>query len=84
MEDRTTEEAHSTLLQPAWPNNDLAEVARLVREVSGEAPLVDLGETFGDPPTPDLSLPDGLHPSLAGQSAVAATLVERLGGHPTV
>jgi len=64
--------------EPMWRNADLAEVARLVREVAGDDPLVDLWEAFGDPPEPELLLPDGLHPSLAGQKAIAAALVEQL------
>jgi len=66
--------------QPVWRNADLAQVASLVREVAGEDPVVDLWEAFGDPPNPEFLLPDGLHPSLAGQKAIAAALVERLSG----
>ena len=65
--------------QPVWRNADLAEAARLVREVAGDDPLVDLWRAFGDPPQPEFLFPDGLHPSLAGQKAIAAALVERLG-----
>ncbi len=65
--------------EPTWRNADLNEVANLVREVAGEDTLVDLWEAFGDPPEPELLLPDGLHPSLAGQRAIATALVERLG-----
>jgi lysophospholipase L1-like esterase len=63
-----------------WRNADLAEVAKLAREVAGEDPLVDLWEVFGDPASPEFLLPDGLHPSLAGQKATAVALVERLAG----
>lgn len=80
IEDRVA--AGSSPSEPMWRNVDLAEVARLVREVAGEDPLVDLWEAFGDPVKPELLLPDGLHPSLAGQKAIAAALVERLGGVP--
>lgn len=66
--------------QPTWRDADLAKVARLVREAAGEDPLVDLRQAFGDPANPEFLLPDGLHPSLAGQKAIAAALVERLGG----
>lgn len=76
IEARVTE--GSSPSEPTWRNADLAEVARLVREVAGEDPLVDLWDAFGDPPRPELLLPDGLHPSLAGQKAIAATLVEQL------
>jgi acyl-CoA thioesterase I len=64
--------------EPTWRSADLAEVARLVREVAGDDPLVDLWKVFGDPAEPEFLLPDGLHPSLAGQKAIAAALVERL------
>lgn len=64
--------------QPVCRNADLAEVAKLVRKVAGEDPLVDLWEVFGDPAEPEFLLPDGLHPSLAGQKAIAVALVERL------
>ena len=77
IEDRVAE--GSSPSEPTWRNADLAEVARLVREVAGEDPLVDLWEAFGDPPKPELLLPDGLHPSLAGQRAIAAAFVEQLG-----
>jgi lysophospholipase L1-like esterase len=42
--------------------------------------LADLWEVFGNPPEPEFLLPDGLHPSLAGQKAIAAALVKRMGG----
>src|SRR5919112_3571761 len=77
IEDRVA--AGSSASEPTWHNANLAEVARLVREVAGEDPLVDLWEAFGDPPKPELLLPDGLHPSLAGQRAIAAAFVEQLG-----
>jgi lysophospholipase L1-like esterase len=66
--------------QPVWRNEDLAEVAKLVRKVAEGDPLVDLWEAFGDPAEPEFLLPDGLHPSIAGQKAIAAALVERLAG----
>jgi acyl-CoA thioesterase-1 len=77
IEDRITEE--TPLAEPVWHNADLADVARLIREVAGEDPLIDLWEVFGTPADPELLLPDGLHPSLVGQKAIAAALVDRLG-----
>ena len=77
VEERTTDVPAG---QPVWRNADLAEAARLVREVAGEDPLADLWEVFGNPPEPEFLLPDGLHPSLAGQKAIAAALVKRMGG----
>jgi acyl-CoA thioesterase I len=64
--------------QPAWRNEDLKKVARLVWEGAGKDPVVDLGKAFGDPANLELLLPDGLHPSLTGQKTIAAALVERL------
>jgi len=75
IEERTTEVPAG---EPVWRNADLAKVANLVRDVAGEDPLVDLWEVFGEPTDPELLLPDGLHPSLAGQRAIAAALVEQL------
>ena len=80
IEDRVLEDASP--IDPVWRNKDLAEVARLVREVAREDWLVDLWEAFGEPAQPEFLLPDGLHPSLAGQKAIVAALVERLGGDP--
>ncbi len=77
IEDQTTETPAG---QPVWRNRDLEQVARLVREVAGDDPLVDLWEAFGDPADPELLLPDGLHPSFAGQKAIAVAFVERLAG----
>jgi len=77
IEDR---QAPSPIEQPVWRNKDLAEVAKLVRKVAGKDPLVDLWEAFGDPAQPKFLLPDGLHPSFAGQKAIATALVERLAG----
>jgi lysophospholipase L1-like esterase len=65
--------------EPVWRNRDLTAVAKLVREVVvGEDLLVDLWEVFGDPTNPEYLLPDGLHPSLAGQKAIVQALVGRL------
>ncbi len=79
IEERTTDVPAG---QPIWRNADLAEAARLVREVAGEDPLADLWEVFGNPPEPGFLFPDGLHPSLAGQKEICAALVERLAAAP--
>jgi acyl-CoA thioesterase I len=76
IEDRITEE--TSFAEPVWRNVDLADVARLVREVAGEEPLIDLWKVFGTPAEPEFLLPDGLHPSLTGQKAIAAAVVEQL------
>ena len=76
IEARVNEDA--TPAGPAWSDEDLEELAKLVHEVAGEDPLVDLRKTFGNPANPDYLLPDGLHPSLEGQKAISAAVVERL------
>jgi len=76
IEDRVAQGAPP--IGPVWRNKDLAEVARFVSEMAGEGPLVDLWAAFGEPAQPKFLLPDGLHPSLAGQKAIAAALVEQL------
>jgi acyl-CoA thioesterase I len=59
-----------------WRNDDLLAVGDIIRGRS--EPVVDLQALFGVPPVADYLGPDGLHPSLAGQQAIARTVVERL------
>ena len=59
--------------QLMWLNEDLDAIADLVR--SQPDPVVDLQPLFGDP---DLLLPDGLHPSIAGQKVIVRALLEKL------
>jgi len=40
--------------------------------------VVDVQAVFGTPADPELQGPDGVHPSLAGQKAIARAFVERL------
>jgi lysophospholipase L1-like esterase len=42
--------------------------------------VVDLSDAFGSPPDAGLLNADGLHPTLAGQKAIARQFVERLAG----
>ncbi len=60
----------------AWSNRDLSAIAAVVRRQRDA--VVDLQAAFGNPANPDLLLPDGLHPSLAGQMVIVRALVERL------
>jgi lysophospholipase L1-like esterase len=62
--------------QSTWRNDDLLAVGDTVRGRS--EPVVDLQALFGVPPVADSPGPDGLHPSLAGQQAIARAVVERL------
>ena len=59
-----------------WRNADVLAVADFVREQ--EDPVVDLQAVFGLPADPELQGPDGVHPSLAGEGAIAGAFVERL------
>lgn len=64
--------------QLMWSNKDISAIAQIVRRQPGM--VIDLRPVFGNPPNPDLLLPDGLHPSLAGQTAIVRALVEQLSG----
>jgi lysophospholipase L1-like esterase len=59
-----------------WSNDDLRAVADAVKRMPD--PVVDLQALFGLPPNPSWLLDDGLHPSLEGQKAILAALVDRL------
>lgn len=59
-----------------WLNSDLSAISEQVRSLP--EPVVDLQSVFDGPDLGDLLLADGLHPSLAGQTKIAATLVEQL------
>ncbi|GLQ80457.1 esterase [Mesorhizobium huakuii] len=54
-------------------NEDLARVAKIVRE--GDGPVVDAFSMLGSPPHPDLLMDDGLHFTLAGQKRMAFEVV---------
>jgi lysophospholipase L1-like esterase len=59
-----------------WRNEDLFAVGDLICRRA--EPVVDLRQMFGEPPDPRYLLPDGLHPSLEGQTAIVRALVKRL------
>ena len=58
----------------------LIAIAAAVTNIAeqGHEPWVNLQDVFGLPPDPELLLPDGLHPSLAGQTAIVRAAVETL------
>jgi lysophospholipase L1-like esterase len=60
----------------SWRNTDLAEKARLVRRQPDA--IVDVSAKFQTGPLDKLILPDGLHPSLAGQTLILTSLLETL------
>ena len=61
-----------------WRNVDVAQKSRLVRMQHG--PVVDLDPPFTAAAGGTLLLPDGLHPSLAGQQTIAGELIRTLAG----
>jgi acyl-CoA thioesterase-1 len=61
--------------------DDLRAVNEAIRATAGDGDMVvDLSDAFGSPPDADLLSADGLHPTLAGQKAIARRFVERLAG----
>jgi len=60
-------------LQIAITNDDLGPVVEAVRRQKD--PIVDLQKVLGSAPNPEYLLDDGLHLSLAGQTAIARALV---------
>jgi acyl-CoA thioesterase I len=75
-EERTASFPPFKMGQSVFANGDVVAIGDFVREQ--EEPVVDLQEVFGLPADPDLQGPDGVHPSLAGQKAIARAFVERL------
>jgi acyl-CoA thioesterase I len=62
--------------QSTWRNADILALADAIRRF--DETVVDLVAAFGVPPNADLQGPDGVHPSLAGQTAIVTALVEHL------
>jgi hypothetical protein len=57
-------------------NRDVVAIEEYIRRQ--EEPVVDIQAVFGLPADPELQGPAGVHPSLAGQKAIARAFVERL------
>jgi lysophospholipase L1-like esterase len=56
-----------------------------IRATAGDGDVVvDLSGAFGSPPDRGLLRADGLHPTLAGQQAIAKRFVGRLAGSTPV
>ena len=82
------EELAAGFLPFSLRNEDLLAVGAVLRgrrcpgvddhPVRDGDPVVDIQAVLGLPAPADLVLPDGIHPSLAGQRAIARALVERL------
>ena len=77
IEDQISSDPFLASQQLMWRNDDLEEVAGIVRDM--EDPVIDLQEVMEDR-NPAILLPDGLNPSLEGQKLIARSLVERLAG----
>lgn len=61
----------------SWRNADIVALADRMADFAD--PVVDLVASFGVPPRPELQGPDGVHPTLAGQQAIAAALLRSPG-----
>ena len=59
-----------------WRNDDIVALGDRIKTF--DDPVVDVQAVYGVPPNPDFQGPDGVHPTLAGQTATARALVERL------
>jgi lysophospholipase L1-like esterase len=55
-------------------NEDLARVAKIVRDIDGAA--IDVFSTLGTPPPADLLMGDGLHFTVAGQKRLALEVIK--------
>jgi acyl-CoA thioesterase-1 len=62
--------------QSVFRNDDVVAIGDYIREQPET--VVDLQAVFGLPVAPELQGPDGVHPSLSGQKAIARAFVERL------
>jgi acyl-CoA thioesterase I len=75
-EDRVAEFPAFRYGQSTWRNADVLALAAAIRGF--DEPVVDLTRAFGVPAKDELQGPDGVHPSLAGQTAIVTALVQRL------
>ena len=55
-------------------NEDLARVAKIVRQIDGAA--IDVFSALGTPPPADLLMGDGLHFTVAGQKRLALEVIK--------
>jgi acyl-CoA thioesterase I len=75
-EERTSSYPPFKMGQSVFLNEDVVAIGDFVREQ--KEPVVDIQAVFGIPAASELQGPDGVHPSLAGQKAIARAFVERL------
>jgi lysophospholipase L1-like esterase len=62
--------------QSVFRNEDVVAIGDYIRKQ--KEPVVDIQAVFGLPASAELQRPDGVHPSLAGQKAIARAFVEGL------
>jgi len=75
-EDRAAAYTPFQMGQSQWRNSDVVAIAEFIRKQ--EDRIVDIQAVFGLPADPELQGPDGVHPSLDGQKAIARALVGNL------
>lgn len=75
-EDRASSFPPFKMGQSVFRNDDVVAIGDHLREQ--KETVVDIQAVFGLPAAPELQGPDGVHPSLAGQKAIAKVFVERL------
>lgn len=59
--------------QSSWRNDDITDLARALGGFA--EPVVDLTRVFGVPADPALQGPDGVHPTIEGQAAIARAVL---------
>lgn len=75
-EDRAAAYPPFKMGQSVFRNEDVVAIGDYIREQ--KEPVVDIQAVFGLPASAELQGPDGVHPSLAGQKAIARAFVEGL------
>jgi acyl-CoA thioesterase-1 len=77
LEERALDHPGFRYGQSRWRNSDIAALSAAVGQFAD--PVVDVGSTYTADSLHALQGPDGVHPSLAGQAAIARALLLRLG-----
>ncbi|MDN5854780.1 MAG: GDSL-type esterase/lipase family protein, partial [Actinomycetia bacterium] len=67
--------------QSSWRNDDITALAGRMGEFA--EPVVDLTRVFGVPADPALQGPDGVHPTIDGQAAIARAVLAAWAAGPT-
>lgn len=75
-EDRVAEHQAFRFGESTWRNSDILALVEAIHTF--DDPVVDLAATFGVPAHPTLQGPDGVHPTIDGQTAIVQALLQRL------